>query len=143
MEERTIITAHVAEAVSDETACAVLQFAVFPVALSVAAKAEQRFGDGAIAGAREMRVERPQNQNMTIARLLRQGANPWTGGTPVDCSPEAQHSFRPQLEKGIEWQENSIGYGAFGRCGIEPNTMLVVEGLPVTMPDSILVEHLD
>ena len=98
VEEPAVVAAHVAEPIGDEAPCAVLELALFPVALRPTMKAKQSLGDGAIAGTGAMGIECPQDQDVTIACLLRQRVMPRTGRTSGDRPPEAQHSLGSEFE---------------------------------------------
>ena len=87
MEQQAIAAPHHLDAVRDQPAGLVLSRIVLKVFLC-ATKAEQDFGDGAIALAVQSGVERAQGQDMPLPELRGNGPEVGTGRAAVEGSPK-------------------------------------------------------
>lgn len=121
-----IAAAHVEQAIGDEAADLVLQGADLPVILRPAVKAEQRLGDDAIAGPGQLRVERAQHQDVSVAGLGREFAPPVTRWASGQRQPEAHRGHCAELEKRVQRQDDDEVSRAGWRRMCEPEPMLAV-----------------
>lgn len=135
-QQLSISTPHIEQAISNETADLILQWADFPIVLRPTAKAEQRFGDDAVAGASQFRVECAQDQDVPVARLLRKVMPPVARWASGQRQPEPQRRFGAQLEQRVERQDDDEGRWSRRWRLSEPEAMLPARCVPETVPGS-------
>lgn len=107
VQQKTIPASHHFEAVGDETSGFVLSGIVLPI-LFRPLKAEQDFGDRAVAFSAELGIESAQRQDVKLAQLRRHDTEFPAGWTAVECTPEAASRMSAQFEEAIRGQAKGV-----------------------------------
>lgn len=133
VQQESITAAHHLDAVGDQAASLVLARVDLEILLG-AAKAEQDFGDGAIALAAKASIQRAQRQDMPLPELGRQGPKIGTGWAASERAPETAGGVSAQFKKGIHRQGGGIEGRGVGNGLGQPELMRNAVDLPDAMP---------
>ncbi|SBW13907.1 hypothetical protein BR10RB9215_C10723 [Brucella sp. 10RB9215] len=133
MQQEAVAASHHFQAVRDQSPGLVLPGIDFPILLGPA-KAEQHFGDGAIAFAPQASVERAQGKDMKPAKLRGHGAEVCAWRSPIQGSPEATRSMGAKLHVGIHRKGYGIKSGCVGHGLGQPELMRDAIDMPDAMP---------
>lgn len=133
MQQQAVAVAHHFQPVADETADLIFARVGFPIFFR-AVKAEQDFGDGAVALAALVRVERAQRQDMEAPEPCRHLAEIATRRSASEGAPQAVGRMGAQIMEGIDQREYPIDCRRVGIGLWQPELMRDAIDLPDAMP---------
>ena len=133
VEKKTIAAAHHGNAVGDKAAHLVLAGIDLPILLRTL-KAEQHFGDGAIALAMELRIESAQREDVELPELRGHFPKIPARRIAAEGAPEPLGGVRAQVVKAIHRQDRGVECRCIGHGLGKPELMRHATDLPDAVP---------